>query len=277
MEDGIIKCLSKYVNYLDDVYSMQRARADELQDYKGIVLRKMKNNYDSIFYKSRIRGTKKDKYFGTEGSENVELVKEAHYYKYSIPRIESNLKICRKVLQRLEKTDYDSIDEVLPKTYRGAKLKAPSVSQGNAVAEMWKKRAEAYKESRGPWFPEDLTTTTADDSLVRSKSEGLIYNHYLSQGCTFVYELPYEVDLGIWRHPDFSILSEIDWKTVILHDHQGRYGFEEDRKRYERDMYMYWRRGFIPGVNIFYTFDDPRGGFNISTVQNIIDTRIRPK
>ncbi len=277
MEAGIITSLIKYVDYLEDICSSQKKRSDDLKDYTGIILRGMTTETGRRYYKYRRSGTKKDKYLGKDGSMKVELVKEAHYYKASIPRIESNLVICHKLLQRLKKTDYDSIDEALPKVYKGAKLQCGSSLIHNYAADEWKRRMEQFKESHGPWYPEDLTNTTADLKMVRSKSEALIYNHYLSRNITFVYELPIEIMLGVWRHPDFSILCETDWRSVILHDHEGMYGIEKERKRYENDMYMYWQKGFIPGINIFYTFDDPRGGFDISVVQNIIDTKIRPK
>ncbi len=276
MEKGLIKSISKYVEYLEDICSRQRGRADDLKGLEGYVLREIVKPNGRKYYKYRRPGSENTKYLGKEDCEDVEAIKEAHYYKYSIRTIESNLKICRKTLQKLGCTDYDSVNEVLPNVYKGATLRSMIPEKSQKTALEWKRKKEAFKESRGPWYPEDLTSTTADGSKVRSKSEALIYNQYLWNGCTFVYELPLEVELGIWRHPDFTLLCETDWTSVIRHDHQGRYGFDEDRERYNRDMYMYWKKGFIPGVNIFYTFDDPKGGLDISVVQKIIDSTVRP-
>ena len=277
MEEKIINCLTEYVDYLELVEKNQSDRAKDLSGFESITLSSFTKPSGRKYYNYKRPGFKKFKYLGKETCEDVQNVKEAHYYKISIPKIRTNLELCRQTLQRLERTDYDSIVEVLPKVYSGAALKTESVFRKNDLARDWKARNEAYKESKGPWFPEDLTCTTVDRKKVRSKSEALIYNHYYNENCTFVYELPIELFQGIMRHPDFTVLCETDWSSFILHDHEGRYGFNEDRKRYNNDMYLYWKKGFIPGINIFYTFDDPNGGFDITVVQNIIDTRVRPR
>ena len=277
MEKEIVRTITKYVNYLENVKGAQTKRADDIKDWDNITLIPLKKKRGQQYYRSRRKGDEKFKYLGSEDNPNVENIKEIHYLKDSLVRIDANLNVCYSLLDKLERTDYDSIDDALPQVYRGAKLRNSKLLLPDSAAARWKEEAEAYKLSKGPWYPQDLKVTTADKNMVRSKSEGLIYNHYLYKEITFVYELPLELDGGrTIRHPDFTILTETDWCSTILHDHQGRYGFEEDRERYNNDMYLYWKNGFVPGVNIFYTFDDIDGGFDITVVQNIIDTKIRP-
>ena len=284
MENKIIKIIAKYVHYLESVYKSQLERFDDIEEYASVVMRAKTYSSNKKYYyqiarkqdkeKNKVRQTWK--YLGTESSEEVGLIKEAHYYSASISHIETNLDICQKLLDAFRFTDYDSINESMSNVYQDAVLNGPVIIRNPDVIR-WKQEKEAYKEQCGPWYPEDLIVTTADGSLVRSKVEGLIYNHYLHQEITYVYELPIKLAGGIIRHPDFTLLSEVDWRSIILHDHEGRYGYEEDRERYNNDMYLYWQSGYIPGVNIFFTFDDPRGGFDITTIQNIIDTKIRPR
>lgn len=297
MENKIIKTISEYIGYLERVLGNQSARLDDLKYFTGIYIKEIVRPSGRKYYyrlnpdykhhsekSSDNPGNKETSeakvkscwYIGSEFSEDVQLIKEARYYTESIPVIESNLNLCRNLIDKFKLTDYDSINEVIPTVYKYPSIKLiDDIRSPNAAR--WKAENEAYKASCGPWYPEGLKVTTADRKKVRSKSEGMIYNQLFWQNLTFVYELPITLPYGITRHPDFTVLSEIDWLSIVLIDHEGMYGFEKDRKRYENDMYMYWQNGFIPGVNIFYTFDDPSGGFDISTIQNIIDTRIRPK
>ena len=284
MEKKIIQSISEYVNYLENVCDNQLARQDDLKGYEGIRLKYItKPNGVRYYYyqppdaKPKAGHKSKEfKYLGPESREEVGLIKEVHYYDKSIPAIQTNLDVCHNLLDKFRFTDYDSINEILPKTYRNPPLRI-AMGRITPSAQKWKEEKEAYKASCGPWFPEDLKVRTADDSMVRSKSEGLIYNQYLSFEATFVYELPIKLRSGQIRHPDFTILSEVDWSSIILHDHEGMYGFEKERRRYNEDMYLYWQNGFIPGLNIFYTFDDPRGGFDIGVVRDIMNTKIRPE
>lgn len=297
MEREIIESITEYVNYLEVVQNNQKKRLDDLKDYDSIRLKVMIRPSGKRYYYRKVEKpataiidesgpeltsephTKRRdsyKYLGTESCEEVSLIKEANYYTESLETIGSNLKACRKLLDTFRLTDYDSVNAAMSIAYKDAKLQIANSSRSYEAAS-WKAEKEAYKDSCGPWYPEGLKVTTADRKKVRSKSEGMIYNQLFWQNLTFVYELPITLPCGITRHPDFTLLSEIDWRSIVLIDHEGMYGFEKDRKRYERDMYMYWQNGFIPGVNIFYTFDDPSGGFDISTIQNVIDTRIRPK
>lgn len=275
MERKIINSVRQYVDYLEYVESGQMARRDDIQDYSGICLKVKRRPNGKAYYYKKDKGEKKYKYFGRE-NEEVGFIKEAHYYDESIPAIQTNLEVCHNLLDKFRLTDYDSINEIMPKTYRNPPLRI-AMGRITPSAQKWKEEREAYKARCGPWFPEDLKVTTADDSLVRSKSEGLIYNQYLSFEATFVYELAIKLRSGQIRHPDFTILSEVDWTSIILHDHEGMYGTEKERRRYNEDMYLYWQNGFIPGLNIFYTFDDPRGGFDISVVRDIMNTKIRPE
>jgi hypothetical protein len=111
--------------------------------------------------------------------------------------------------------------------------------------------------------------------MVRSKSEASIYNLLLRMGITFVYELPTKTRTKT-RFPDFSILSEVDYKTVILIEHQGMMGETEYKERFNDRVYDYLRAGYISCINIFYTFDSIDGSVNTNPILDIINLKIRP-
>jgi hypothetical protein len=181
------------------------------------------------------------------------------------------------VQSRLEDYDSNSIDLRLPETYRLGLLSTNSAADPRAV--LWKKEAEGLKASyiavHGVFHPEELNQPTDDGSMVRSKSEASIYNLLLRMGITFVYELPTKTRTKT-RFPDFSILSEVDYKTVILIEHQGMMGETEYKERFNDRVYDYLRAGYISCINIFYTFDSIDGSVNTNPILDIINLKIRP-
>ena len=89
----------------------------------------------------------------------------------------------------------------------------------------------------------------------------MIYNELLSKGVTFIYEMPFNLG-GRTVYPDFVLLSEIDYRTEIIIEHQGLMSNEVYRKRFNDKLYNYLCNGYVQGINIFYTFDTINGGFD---------------
>ncbi len=75
--------------------------------------------------------------------------------------------------------------------------------------------------------------------------------------------------------PDFTILSETDYKAEILLEHQGMMDSQYYRDRFFEKQYEYWKAGYIQGVNIFYTFDGPGGSLSLSPVDDMIRNVVR--
>ena len=94
-------------------------------------------------------------------------------------------------------------------------------------------------------------------------------------GITFVYELPTKVGSKI-RYPDFTILSEVDYKTTILIEHQGMLDQEIYRNHFKNRICDYWYAGYIQGVNIFFTFSRIDGSLDMEPILDIIQLKIRP-
>ena len=138
-----------------------------------------------------------------------------------------------------------------------------------------KKKAESYKARFEPYKPEQLIVKTIDNTYVRSKSEGMIYNLLLSLGITFVYELPLKTKTRLFL-PDFTILSEIDYETEIIIEHLGMMSQTYYRNKNFNKLMDYMKEGYLQGVNIFYTFDYLDGGVDLSPIFDIISIKIRP-
>ena len=89
-----------------------------------------------------------------------------------------------------------------------------------------------------------------------------------------MYELPLKGPNRTF-YPDFTILSEIDYKTEVRIEHQGMYDKDDYRDRSEAREYDYWSNGFLPARDVYFTFDDNKGGFDIGPILEILKSRVR--
>lgn len=268
----------KVLNSLIQIQERQNARLKELEEYGGLNLKvdgiSAGRAYYSVSKTNASRGTRKYKYLGKEPNDTVRRVKEVKHLEKALKILGKNIYVLEKVIAEVKPVDRDSVDQMLPAVYRKAVLAAPAQKDPRAVH--WKKQAEAYKATFEPYHPEELIHPTDDGTMVRSKSEALIYNFLLRLGITFVYELPVKTRTRT-RFPDFTLLSEVDYKTVILIEHQGMMNEPEYRDRFRDRVYDYLKANYISGINIYYTFDSIDGSVNMMPILDIIKLKIRPE
>lgn len=262
---------------LSDIEKEQKARLSSLKKYDGLKLKEKKRRSGRTYYssyKTKRPGEKtKFRYIGTGRSETVLRIKETHYLKKSLAVLGKDIELLKLISDKLEEIETAHINELLPALYRTDNLQQSMSS--NKLAVEWKRQKEAYKASFPPFRPEELKVPTDDGKFVRSKSEAFIYNLLLKLGVTFVYELPLRTQFKTF-FPDFTILSEVDYRSVIIIEHQGMMDVDEYSERFNDRVFDYLRAGYISGVNIFYTFDSYNGGLNLDPIGDIIRLKIRP-
>ena len=273
MVNKVILDIDKTLTDLREEKNLQEKRLKELRGKEKLVLCAKKARNGSTYYSVRKKGEKGYRYIGSASKPQVNEIKEARYLKMSLSRLEKDIKILNKTRSGLVRTDYDSINAALPKVYQEPLLQ--NMMSGSKKALDWKKRMESIKATQPVYHPEELNKRTDDGNYVRSMSEANIYNYLLSIGVTFIYELPIKLN-GHRFIPDFCILSEIDYKTVIIIEHQGMMDVENYRNRFYRKFYEYMKAGYVQGRNIFFTFDSLDGGFDKTPIEDIIRTRVRP-
>ena len=271
MENKLLLDIGNYLAQLKSIRNNQQARLSELSDYSQLILKPVNKRNDLVYYGVCRLGDKKVRYLGNESKPEIILIRESHYLAKSIETIERDIKLIEEFLAKYESISFGSVNMRLPKAYRSGKFRADIRSN---AAKKWKQKAEAYKATFEPYKPEELTHTTIDGSKVRSKSEALIYNFLLEAGYTFVYELPLNGPNRTF-YPDFTILSEIDYKTEVRIEHQGMYDKDDYRDRSEAREYDYWSNGFLPARDVYFTFDDNKGGFDIGPILEILKSRVR--
>lgn len=265
--------LKEYVSFAEDLLNRQAELADALSGYEDMLMKEKTIRSGRKFYYAKKKGSEKFTYIGKSDSPEVIKIKEAHYLKKSIPVLRKNIRLVNHLLEGYVSSSAKSINQMMPRVYTVDG--GPEIADSAEAARKWKDQMEAYKATFPVYKPEELKVRTRDGSYVRSISEGMIYNLLLSLGVTFVYELPLKVGNRLYR-PDFTILSEIDYETSYPLEHFGMMGDGKYKAKNLEKIVDYLEDGYVPGVNIFYTFGDMRGGLDISPIYDIIRSKIRP-
>ena len=211
--------------------------------------------------------SKKKKYLGTDKSEKVKKIKAARYYSKLIQIIDRDIRLLEAVENEYIIPDHARISEMLPKVYR--QEVPPHALHASREAAEWKKRMEAKKAQYEPFKPEDLIYTAQDGTKMRSLSEVIIANYLLSLGITFVYELPLVAN-GKRILPDFTILSPVDNKTVIIIEHQGAMKSENYQAKFIRSLLFYLGTEMVPNKDVFFTFNHLDGRIDLKQIDYIL-------
>lgn len=268
---------NKILHYLTDIEKQQSMRLSSLKKYDDLLLKEQKRSSGKAYYSS-YKGAGADgkiryKYLGDTANKDVLGIKEVHHLRKSLSILGKNIDLLKYILKTLEDVSTEHVNEKLPAVYRTSDFRQEMSL--NRIAAEWKKSREAYKATFPPYRPEELTVPTYDSKMVRSKSEALIYNFFLGLGLTFVYELPLETKVRTF-YPDFTILSEIDYRSIYRIEHQGMMDDEGYSERFKLKVTDYLRAGYVQGINIFYTFDFYEGGVDVEPIMDIIRLKIRP-
>lgn len=273
------KARSMLSTYLRDIKTRCKSEQNmfrNLAGYESKRLRLTRTHNSKNYYSVFIPEQNTYKYLGSGRSSEVRKIKEAHFLERSIKDLTSEIHHVEQFLYKSKGVSYDDINARLPKVYRNACV--PHVKSSSDMAIAWKEKMEEYKASFPPYRPEELIHRTHDNTLVRSKGEALIYNYLLELGVTFVYELPLRIKIGDKDGlllPDFTILSERDYKTVLYLEHQGMMSVSKYRTKFNDTVYKYWLNNYLPERDVFFTFDSPNGGFDDTPVKNIVQMYIK--
>ncbi len=121
------------------------------------------------------------------------------------------------------------------------------------------------------YFEEKRIHRTKDGTMVRSKSEVIIYNMLLDSGIEPLYEE--KLILGnTYKLPDFTIVDDDSGETIVW-EHLGMMGNPEYRKRWEEKKQLYAEHGISEeNGNLIVTQDSLAGAIDSEAIQQIIDS-----
>ena len=231
------------------------------------------------YYDGILSGSKKSKYLGNESNETVLNVKRYRYAKKAVEIIETDIAVLESLIKNYVSPDYSNINSSLPATYQTKMAADNSDEAFSAVlppeAIKWVQDLRKEKDKYPPYKPEQLKYEALDGTKMRSLGEVIIANFLLMTGIPFVYEAPMRIK-GELVLPDFRILSLIDLKTVIIIEHQGMIFTEEYPSKYIRSLRLYLQSDLVINQDLFFTFTDEKGTFDIRQLAGIIRKFVKP-
>ncbi|MBR0379729.1 MAG: hypothetical protein IJH62_04120 [Mogibacterium sp.] len=259
---------------LENLRSVKASRLLELHEYSDTFL-KVSSRRSKKYYYAKNKGAEARVYLGDESNQEVRNIREFRYLKELIDSLDSEIALLRALNEGHLDISYEAVSERLPFIYRDPLL--PGYTSGLPdAAKKWKAQKEREKKQYKQKNPEILIMRSIDGTLMRSKSEVIIANMLISYGIPFVYELPHVIN-GIMVYSDFTALSTIDFRSEVIIEHEGLMNDPNYQRIFLNKVNGYLAEGLIPGRDVFFTFDDLNGGFDPSPVQDMIDTRLRPR
>ena len=188
--------------------------------------------------------------------------------------IDQYINALRETISTAERISMQEILEKLPeelKTFLHFDEGKESVT--TQEAKLRKKAEDFMKEEYLPYVFSDTQTRhiTSDGTIVRSKSELIIYELLLQYHITFRYEKPIIIG-GVEYRPDFTIL--LPDGRVIYWEHAGMMIKEEYRERHKKKMNAFESAGIVPWDNLIVTYDDRYGNININLIISEIKNKL---
>lgn len=270
MDADLTNRLIYELKYLNHKKQTLEERLSILDPYRTITLKRIQNNKGNTYYAIKPEGSSHFKYIGKEDDLRVGRIKEVAHLERSIDQIDNNIELVNTLLEEYAPYDFKSVDPLLPKAYQSETLNF-SISAYQEAGRKWRTEKLIHQSHFPENHSERKTRRTSDGTMVKSTSEALIYDRFLDEGFFQIYELPLVLDdYGPPLYPDFTILSPIDLKTEIIVEHVGRLDDLLYSEGFAKRVYRYIRNGYIPGVNLFFTFCDKDGNIDSLQITKVI-------
>ena len=274
----------KLINISRQLRKMLKARKEQLEEeysrllpYVNVLMQEnpVKGSDRTYYYRKEKAGSKyRRTYLGNSSNKDVLNIKKARYTAKALAAVENDIVLLDRLCNGYAFTGFIDINKSIPHVYRLHSL--DYYEDLPDAGKEWMRKKEAEKAEYGPWHPEGLIHTVSNGIKVRTKSEMAIAEILLRNGIPFVYELPHVLRNGKIVHTDFTILSTIDYKTEFLLEHEGSMADSGYRDKHAWRVENYYLSGYVPNVNIFFTYDGMNGSVDGESIQRIVDGWFRP-
>lgn len=238
---------------------------DKLEEFRQFRLR-VRNIKGRNYYSSISRASGKEEYLGTSDSGLVVKLQTAAFCDKALKMIAENEKAADFFLKRYRSITPDTIRKALPESYRGECDKLVDVMPKSS--RKWLNEMQEKKHQFRIYRPQDLKHKTIDGTMVRSKSEALIYNYLYQNGIPFIYECPLKTESG-YIIPDFTIY-DVNTGDVLYWEHLGMLYDEEYYSEQFDKLCKYSSISVVPMTNLIITVDDQNGGLDTKSVERCL-------
>lgn len=127
---------------------------------------------------------------------------------------------------------------------------------------------ESPFESNG-CYPEQLRHESISGHRLRSKSEAMIDRELFERGIPFRYECALSLE-DLTLFPDFTIYKERTGE-IRLWEHFGLVDDSKYLSSHNAKMNMYFRNDYLPGVNLYCTYETSSRPLSYSVVKRTAD------
>ena len=259
MYNEITEMIRSLIVQMERTKSWSQRRLEQNKQYAKYYLETSKHKSAVYFYR-REYGDKTGatrKYLGTLQSEEVLRIMEVVILKRRIRLLDKNIRAATQFLNGYKASDPQTVLNGLPQIYRALPPGRCFQVKKPVNVEEWRNNLLELKKVHPPKYPEELTLTCDDGTVVRTKSEQVIANMLYSLGIPYVYEAPLKVG-DIWIHPDFTIYIECRNRVYYI-EHMGFFASEEYADRNEPRLSEYIRAGILPDEKLILSFEGTGG------------------
>jgi len=195
-------------------------------------------------------------------TKNIELIQSLYRKRFLLSlkkRLERNISIISRTVERLVSTMPNDIIESLPASYQERSLAYfhhPSMKK-------WEKKTHGENSYKGRKYE------TKNSVILRSKSEFMIASLLEEYNIPYFYESSITLK-GQTKYPDFLIINPFSGKLIIW-EHFGALHIQEYEESMTKKMQLYMSSGFIPFETLIYTFEFD---MNTKRLRNLIENNI---
>lgn len=226
-----------------------------------LVLSKSKGTVQ--YYHKTEASQKKGKYISTKNRKLITSLAQKDYDLCFLKHMKEQKNKLLKAMRLLVDVDFLRVYFGLSETRK--KLVNPHVLTDEQYVERWE--GVQYK---GKEIADDVPViTTERGECVRSKTEKMLADKFLSLGIPYRYEHPVALKGFGTVYPDFTLLN-VRERTEIFLEHFGMMDNPEYAQKAIQKIETYAKNGFYIGKNLLVTFETFRNPLDMKMVEGML-------
>ena len=226
---------------------------------------RMEVRHGKSYYRTRREG--KSIFLKADDAQFIDLLKERKRLETKVKIIDSNIRALKNLCENYCPYSTEYIEKILPESYRSNATKEKKIAGKYSSPEEWE--SASYKQKDWNINYKKPGHVTLKGERVRSKSELIIANMLYTMEIPYHYEEEMIIG-GVKIAPDFKIYVRSKNRFVIL-EHFGRMFDSGYQAEYGSKVGLYISNGYMPGRNLFMTYDDKDGNLDTKQIEEMIE------